>query len=165
MTDEQILQRFQATGDEKLFQRIYERYQLPVRSFVRRRTQASHVEDIVQETFFKVFRSISTYDTERRFQPWLWAVVKSVLIDHHRKSSTRREVTTEFEHGETASCNVDLEDLISTLTEHEKMAVNSFLAGENVREFADASGWQYERAAKCRKLTFVHLRAKLDPNA
>jgi len=42
-------------------------------------------EDVIQETFTKVWRSIHTYDGSTNFSTWLYAIAKNALIDHIRK--------------------------------------------------------------------------------
>ena len=42
-------------------------------------------QDIVQEAFLRVFRSLSTFDFDHGFTTWLYRIVTNLAIDHLRK--------------------------------------------------------------------------------
>lgn len=46
-------------------------------------------EDLTQDIFIKVFRSLGTFDRRANFQTWLVSVSRNLCIDHYR--SVRRE--------------------------------------------------------------------------
>src|SRR4051794_37896496 len=46
-------------------------------------------EDLTQEIFLKVFRSLATFDRRANFQTWLISVSRNLCIDHYR--SVRQE--------------------------------------------------------------------------
>lgn len=46
-------------------------------------------EDLTQEIFVKLFRSIATYDRRAKFETWLANVTRNLCIDHYRRR--RRE--------------------------------------------------------------------------
>lgn len=46
-------------------------------------------EDLTQEIFVKLFRSIATYDRRAKFETWLTNVTRNLCIDHYRRR--RRE--------------------------------------------------------------------------
>ena len=45
--------------------------------------------DLVQETFFRMWKHIKKYDERRKFSTWLFAIAKNASIDYSR--ATRRE--------------------------------------------------------------------------
>ena len=49
-------------------------------------------EDLTQEIFIKVFRSLGTFDRRANFQTWLVSVSRNLCIDHYR--SVRKERQT-----------------------------------------------------------------------
>ncbi len=49
-------------------------------------------EDLTQEIFLKVFKSLDTFDRRANFQTWLISVSRNLCIDHYR--SVRRERAT-----------------------------------------------------------------------
>jgi len=54
--------------------------------FVGRRAAA---EDVFQEAFLQVHLSIDSFDTSRRFKPWLFTIAANKARDYLRRKSTR----------------------------------------------------------------------------
>jgi RNA polymerase sigma-70 factor (ECF subfamily) len=53
----------------------------------------SDADDLTQDVFLKVYRSLKTFDADRgNFQSWLTALTRNLLVDHFRR--TRAEQTT-----------------------------------------------------------------------
>src|ERR1700674_1460205 len=67
--------------------------------FVGRHDEA---EDLTQDIFLKVFKSLETFDRRANFQTWLISVSRNLCIDHYR--SVRKE-------RETINRDVDASDL------------------------------------------------------
>jgi len=57
--------------------------------FVGNHTEA---EDLAQEIFLKIFKSLDTFDRRANFQTWLVSVSRNLCIDHYR--SVRKERAT-----------------------------------------------------------------------
>ena len=53
-------------------------------------------EDLTQEIFLKIFRSLDTFDRRANFQTWLTSVSRNLCIDHYR--SVRKERQTIDRH-------------------------------------------------------------------
>jgi RNA polymerase sigma-70 factor (ECF subfamily) len=49
-------------------------------------------EDLTQEIFLKVFRSLETFDRRANFQTWLISVSRNLCIDRYRSGRRDREV-------------------------------------------------------------------------
>jgi len=47
-------------------------------------------EDLTQEIFLKVYRSLHTFDQEAAFLPWLIRVAKNLCVDHYRRRRRER---------------------------------------------------------------------------
>ena len=48
-------------------------------------------EDLAQDVFIKVFRSLRTFDRRANFQTWLYSVTRNLCIDHYRALRKERE--------------------------------------------------------------------------
>jgi RNA polymerase sigma-70 factor (ECF subfamily) len=57
--------------------------------FVGRHDEA---EDLAQEIFLKIFKSLDTFDRRANFQTWLVSVSRNLCIDHYRSARKEREV-------------------------------------------------------------------------
>ena len=49
----------------------------------------SLAEEIAQETFVRAWRSADRYDASRPLRPWLFAILRNVVVDQTRKRSRR----------------------------------------------------------------------------
>ena len=52
-------------------------------------------EDLTQEIFLKVFRSLDKFNRDADFSTWLSSVARNYCIDHYRASKREREVVVE----------------------------------------------------------------------
>lgn len=91
-SDEAVFERF-LDGDTAAYRTLIERYHDDLLRFLTRlvgdRTAA---EDIFQETFLQVHQSAHTFDTSRRFRPWLFTIAANKGRDHLRKRIRQRTV-------------------------------------------------------------------------
>ncbi len=87
--DADLLRRCRA-GDEKAFRELVTRYQRQVYSVSLRMVRSvEDAEDVTQETFVRVFRSIDRYDPGRPFGAWIFTIAARLSIDHLRRRRTR----------------------------------------------------------------------------
>jgi RNA polymerase sigma-70 factor (ECF subfamily) len=61
-----------------------------VRFLRRHLADQAEIEDICQEVFIAVYKSRHTYDSERPFEPWLFAIVRKVSVEYLRRNSRQR---------------------------------------------------------------------------
>ena len=84
-------------GDQLAWDAIVKQYRRKVFNvaykFVGKQEEA---EDLTQDIFLKVFRSLATFDRRANFQTWLISVSRNLCIDHYR--SVRKERQT-IDHG------------------------------------------------------------------
>ena len=52
-------------------------------------------EDLTQEIFVKLFRSLATYDRRAKFETWLTNVTRNLCIDHYRRRRREAERFTD----------------------------------------------------------------------
>ena len=57
--------------------------------FVGRHDEA---EDLTQDVFIKIFRSLNSFDRRANFHTWLFSVSRNLCIDHYRALRREREV-------------------------------------------------------------------------
>jgi RNA polymerase sigma-70 factor (ECF subfamily) len=85
-------------GDQGAYEDLLRLLAQVSRGFVGRRLAgADWTEDVVQEVLLTVHRARQTYDPERPFAPWFYAIINSRLIDalRSRKRVTLREMPDE----------------------------------------------------------------------
>lgn len=89
-------------GDQRAWDQIVRTYWRKVFNvaykFVGRHEEA---EDLAQDIFLKIFRSIGTFDRRANFQTWLISVSRNLCIDYYRSvRKERRTIDREVNAGE-----------------------------------------------------------------
>jgi RNA polymerase sigma-70 factor (ECF subfamily) len=85
--DRDLVDRHQR-GDLEAFDDLYRRYFNRLNRYCQRHTADRHeAEEAAQEAFVRAFRSMDTFQGERRFYPWLTVIAKRIIIDRHRKDA------------------------------------------------------------------------------
>ncbi len=85
------MRRAQA-GDPLAYEALLVEVAALVRAFVRRRLrELDAVEDVVQETLLSIHRDRHTYDPERSFCPWMYAIARHRLLDFVAKRRRRSQ--------------------------------------------------------------------------
>ena len=73
-------------GDDEAFARLVEAYQLPVFNLCFRILgEAAEAEDASQETFLRAYRSLASYDPQRKLSSWLLSIASHHCIDRLRR--------------------------------------------------------------------------------
>jgi RNA polymerase sigma-70 factor (ECF subfamily) len=92
LTDEELLARYQR-GMADAFTVLIDRYRQELFNFlVRFLNSRSAAEDVFQEAFIQVHLSSDSFDTDRRFKPWLFTIAANKARDFMRKRSRRATV-------------------------------------------------------------------------
>ncbi|MDH4121697.1 MAG: sigma-70 family RNA polymerase sigma factor [Deltaproteobacteria bacterium] len=86
-------------GDQRAFRELVERYGRQVRNHCLRMVgNEDESEDLTQEVFFKVFRSIEKYEHAYSFYTWLYRITVNCCIDHLRRRK-RKPANVSLSHG------------------------------------------------------------------
>lgn len=84
-TDDQLMEAL-AAGDHRAFDMLYERYRAAVFSFLARLAgDAQTGEDLLQETFLRVYRFRARYRGSGQFRAWLFTIARNVVVEHFRR--------------------------------------------------------------------------------
>lgn len=90
MPDEEPLIARAAAGDEAAFRRLYERHRADVARLVYRMLGGrGDLEDVIQEVFVQVYRSLKDFRGQARFGTWLHRVTVNVVLMHRRAARSR----------------------------------------------------------------------------
>ncbi len=88
---ESLIQRC-LKGDQAAWDLIVQQYRRKVFNvaykFVGKHDEA---EDLTQDIFLKIFKSLDTFDRRANFQTWLISVSRNLCIDHYRSVRKERE--------------------------------------------------------------------------
>lgn len=86
--DKKLIEDF-LDGNEDSFNILINRYLKPVYNFLYQLANGnSVVDDLTQETFFKSWKSIKKFDTNRSFKTWIFTIAKNTAYDYFKKKKT-----------------------------------------------------------------------------
>lgn len=129
-------------GDKAAFALLYQEYVTPVYRYVFVRTRNSQdTEDIVQDTFLKVYQALPRYTHERESMlPYLFTIARNLLINHGKKKRPDTYLPEEIDRyagGEsTSKMSSDkelahlLDNAMDVLTETEREVIELRFFGE-----------------------------------
>lgn len=84
-TDEELAREARA-GSRRSFEELAARYRRRLFVYLRPRLGSDQdAEDMVQETFLKLYRNIGSYDPAFRFSTWLYTAAGRLAISSYRK--------------------------------------------------------------------------------
>ncbi|NLF48691.1 MAG: RNA polymerase sigma factor [Acholeplasmataceae bacterium] len=72
--------------DDTAFESLYHQTRYSVYAIIYAITQNPHdIEDLMQETYMRMLKSLNQYDGKANFKTWLLSIAKNLAIDHYRK--------------------------------------------------------------------------------
>lgn len=82
-------------GEVEAFERLVRLYQRPLYAFfLRLGASTADAEDLIQETFLRVFKARETFDAQRPFNPWLYGIAAHIWGDYGRARGSARATVT-----------------------------------------------------------------------
>lgn len=87
LSDEQLMLRLANEADERAFDALYRRYAGRLQGFFRQMFAGEEdlADDLVQETFFRLYRARHTYGEGRLFRPWLFTMAYNLGRNEWRR--------------------------------------------------------------------------------
>ena len=86
-----LIQRCLA-GDQQAWEEIVRQHRRKVFNIAYKFTgKHDEAEDLTQDIFLKIFKSLHTFDRRANFQTWLVSVSRNLCIDHYRSVRKERE--------------------------------------------------------------------------
>ena len=89
MTDNELVQFSKRSPDA--FSEIVLRYQDRLFRYIKRISYFADedIEDIIQETFIKAYKSLNIFDNDLKFSSWIYQIARNATIDAIRKKQAR----------------------------------------------------------------------------
>ena len=92
-TDEEIVTLVQG-GDEESFGVLIDRFEGKIRRYARKfLSHPDNITDLVQDVFIKAYENIQSFDTERRFSPWLYRIAHNEFVNALKKSKNHPTIS------------------------------------------------------------------------
>lgn len=90
LTDEQIAVKVQK-GDMESFKVLVERYEPKMTRYAKRFLFApDEAKDLLQEIFIKAYVNIQSFDTDRRFSPWIYRIAHNEFVNALKKKKKEK---------------------------------------------------------------------------
>ena len=143
-------------GDREKFALFVEKYQGPVYNLVYRLTGSGHdAEDLAQETFIGAYRSLKSFNTNKKFFPWLYTIAINLTRNHQKKKKPL--LVEDFDHLPTDTNNP--EQALSKLQEGEALAHHIQRLPVSLREAIILRYYHYLRFEEISQILGLSLSA------
>ena len=97
VADDRQLARLVLGGDTAAFEYLFDRYRDAIhRLFLQRTGNAEDADDLLQETFIKVYMNLHRYSPEYTFGQWLYTIARNTFIDYVRKRQDDLPIDEKF---------------------------------------------------------------------
>jgi len=171
--DEQLMSLFQE-GDLDAFDVLYSRYYKRVFHFLFRFNQnTSDCEDLVQETFLRVYKSRDSYNHSSKFSTWIYTIAQNLSYTQYRKKIRMDMVnfhTDELQQSHEVSENVENSDYDPDILFQRKSFLEVFnkalesISGDfqEVVELRDLLGFSYEEISDKTGMPMGTVKSKIN---
>jgi RNA polymerase sigma-70 factor (ECF subfamily) len=144
-----------------------------LRRFIRRRVSDDHAaDDLLQETFVRVHRSIGTLHEADRLAAWVYQIARNVVHDHHRRAANETvpladadpvdDAADRLSQGRCGGCDW-LDEMIGALPDGYRQAVQlAEVEGLSQQTVADRLGLSLSGAKSRIQRGRVMLKGVLD---
>lgn len=172
LSDEDLMEQFQS-GYEQAFNLLVERYQDRLHNFLYRYTHNHQdCEDLVQETFFRVFRSRHSYERIAKFSTWMYTIAINLAKSLYKKKKRMTKVTIHEDPNDSEDRPMKLEDtkILPDDSLHEKMCIDELenalmQLSEDFREVVvlrDIQQLSYEEIAEIADLPMGTVKSRIN---
>lgn len=125
-SDEDLMEQFQA-GYERAFNELVSRFKDRLHNFLYRYTHNHQdCEDLVQETFLRVYRSKHSYERIAKFSTWMYTIALNLAKSLYKKKQRMTTVTIHEDESDPDDQPMKLEDssILQDDSLHEKMCMS-----------------------------------------
>lgn len=132
LPDAVLVARVLADDDRHAFAELVRRHQSAVRSVLRRLTKGNTAlaDDLGQETFLQVYRSLRQFRGDARFSTWIYRIAYNRFLAHVRAEHPHHELPEQLAstpgdtpHGDDSVLRLDLERALARLSSGERDAI------------------------------------------
>ena len=97
IADDRRLVELSLSGDDMAFEYLFNRYGDAIRRlFLQRSTSVEDTEDLLQETFIKVYVNLHRYSADYTFGQWVYTIARNTHIDFERRRQKDLSIDDKF---------------------------------------------------------------------
>ena len=134
-------------GDESAFDGLYARWARPLLHYLERMVRdRGSAEELVQETFVRVYRARERYVVESKFSTWLYRIATNLALNELRRPSRRRPHASAEQQDESSK------PLVAALPQPDDVA--------HARRLGERVELELERLPDRQRIPFMNNRRK-----
>jgi RNA polymerase sigma-70 factor (ECF subfamily) len=95
-TDEELV-RLAQMGKQDAFVLLYERYLPNILARVRFKVPEGDAEDVTQEIFIAVLKSLGSFKGQSKFSTWIWTITNRKIVDYYRSHKSNMIEQDDYE--------------------------------------------------------------------
>lgn len=127
LSDEDLMVQLQA-GSVDAFEILMNRYSGKLTTFLFRIVgDAELCEDLLQETFMRVFRNRHSYHNIARFSTWLYTIARNLAFSEHRRRKSRPEQPLFQVSRDQEEFEIEISDEVNSPESHTENTIQNHL--------------------------------------
>jgi len=166
--DEELISRIKE-GDTQSFDTLVRAYLPGTYRKVCKVVPADDAEDVTQDIFLNLVRSIDNFEGRSAFATWFNKIVANRVADYHRRMFRQKsrfaseEEITIHEPYQEANSDIELEDLLMDLPEHyREVILMKLYYNLSFAEIASSLGTTYEAARSRYRRGIKYAASKIE---
>ena len=127
LSDTLLITKVILKDDHYAFKVLIEKYQSDVRGLFHRLTNGNQelVDDLAQETFIRVYKYLSSFNSKAKFKTWLFRIAYNVFYEYYNKNQERTKsvpLVEDMSITET-EITIDYQNALNVLNENERTTI------------------------------------------
>jgi RNA polymerase sigma-70 factor (ECF subfamily) len=173
--DEELI-RLIHLGNQEAFTQLYNRHLTPVFNRVTYLIPKNDVEDVTQEIFVAMIRSLSTFRGDSKFSTWLRVITNRQISNYYRKNQklledgdldqdeswVQQKASSKSSTRETQDRDIYVQQCLLNVPEHyREVVLLRFVEGMKFQEIADFQGRSLDAVKSTFRRAIEALRKEL----
>lgn len=137
MCDEDLMLQFQV-GTLEAFDILVNRYQDPLTNYIYRFLgDMKECEDLLQETFLRVYRNRHSYRRIAKFSTWLYTIAGNLARSEYRKRKRRRMYSIQSVNRDDEAYEVEIPDETFSPDKHTESTIQDHYIQEALKQIPE----------------------------
>ena len=125
VTSDADLMELSSQGDQQAFEHLFTRYREAIRRlFEQRLGDKVTAEDLVQETFIKVYLHLKDYSPAYTFGQWVYTIARNTLVDYLRRRTDDLSIDFDFRSPQATTMSPEESVIIKQRRDHFEASLN-----------------------------------------
>ena len=148
-SDSQLVE-LASEGDQQAFEYLFTRYREALtRLFEQRLGDKATADDLLQETFIKVYLHLGDYSRNYTFGQWIYTIARNTLVDYLRRRSNDLSIDERFRAPQATTPSPEESVIINQSRNHFYSAINELSAEyREIIEMRFLEEYSYEEIAE-----------------